>query len=97
MKFYTSHQIALHSAIADAGYEKSDFSFTKKKGCIIAHYNQNDASFSFIERRESTLDVEKMRLTDKFTYDLVINQSNKIHVSSWDELLENFKVWLSEL
>ena len=32
MKFYTSHQIALHSAIADAGYAKSDFSFTKKTG-----------------------------------------------------------------
>jgi len=73
MKFYTSHQIALHSAIADHGFAKSDFSFTKKRGRITANHNASEATFTFIEKRVSMLNVEMMRVMDDFSYVLVIN------------------------
>ena len=97
MKFYTSHQIALHTSIVDHGFVKSDFSFTKKKGRIIAIHNNSTATFAFIERRESKLDVQKMRVLDKFSYELVINGKNNNMVASWDELLAQFNEWLASL
>jgi len=97
MKFYTSHQIALHSSIIDYGFEKSDFSFTKKKGRIIANHNSSDANFAFIERRTSKLDVQKMRVLDEFAYDISINGNEVVQVPSWDVLLDYFNKWLKEI
>jgi|GEM_PF-6951410 len=97
MKFYTSHQIALHSAIADHGFEKSDFSFTKKKGRIIANHNSSEGSFAFIERRTSKLDVQKMRVLDEFAYDVSISGGAEERVADWDALLEKFNYWLKEV
>jgi len=97
MKFYTSHQIALHSSIIDHGFEKSDFSFTKKKGRIIANHNSSDATFAFIERRTSKLDVQKMRMLDDFAYDISRNGNDVKQVPSWEVLLERFNDWLKEI
>ena len=97
MKFYTSHQIALYSSIVDHGFAKTDFSFTKKKGRIIANHNSSEATFAFIERRESKLDVQKMRVLDKFSYELVINERDKEIAASWEELLMQFNEWLASL
>jgi len=97
MKFYTSHQIALHTSIADRGFDKSDFYFTKQKGRIIANHNNSEATFSFIERRESKLDVQKMRVLDDFSYELVINGAEVERAADWDVLLERFNGWLEDL
>ena len=97
MKFYTSHQIDLHTAIADHGFAKADFSFTKKKGRIIANHNSSEATFSFMERRESKLDVQKMRVLEEFTYELVIDDGDKEWTDSWEVLLVRFNEWLVEL
>lgn len=97
MKFYTSHQIALHSAIADHGFEKTAFSFTKKKGRIIATHHSTNAAFSFIERRESKLDPVKMRIADEFHYEISINGEKPSLYPSWEALVEAFNIWLSDL
>jgi len=97
MKFYTSHQIALHSAIADHGFEKTEFSFSKKKGRIIATNNRIGATFSFIERRESKLDPVKMRIADEFQYEISINGEKAELYPSWDALLEEFKKLLKAI
>ena len=95
MKFYTSHQIAIHSAIADAGYSKDQFSFSKKKGrIIISRTDVEDVFFSFIEKRESTLDPVKMRVMDKFSYFISENGAKEELVDNWDEVLSKFNSWL---
>lgn len=97
MKFYTSHQIALHSAIIDHGFDKSDFSFSKKKGRIISNYNHADYTFSFFAKRESKLDVEKMRVLDEFSYELIIDGGDPEMVPSWEVLVEKFNDWLKRI
>lgn len=97
MKFYTSHQIALHTAIADNGFAKADFSFVKRKGRIIAEHNHSEHSFSFIERRTSKLDVQKMRMLDDFAYDVSLNGEKEERIPSWEILLEKFNQWLTTI
>lgn len=95
MKFQIKESQTFNTAIEEAGLDRSVFTFTKKSGWLNIKHSDSQKTFHYHRKREIKLSEDGS--WDKgYSYYIKLDSVKK-ECTSFDEVADVFKEWLSSI
>lgn len=97
MKFLKEHQEVISLAILNCGYTKEEFSFIKRRGRIITQHGFSKSTFAYIQKEETTVDLDTKQWVDMTYFLYKINKEREEKEDTFEEVMVHFTMWLQTL
>ena len=79
------------------GMERGEFSFSKRKGRIVIVHKFSNKSFSYILKKDISLDPKSHDFIDIEFYEIKKNNQLSQKVGDWNEVIKIFFQWLGTI
>lgn len=97
MKFVHKHRSDILKILGIYGVDETQVRFVKRRGRINILHPESSTSFSYLRKKETRLDPGDRQWKHQEWFKIKSNESKEQQVDSWDQVMEAFDNWVSNL